>query len=595
MQSRLTRSARRSGWYLFLVICGCIIATGCQKPPMEFADKAAQPVTVMTLVKAMPPSSFMASGSVKSWKTEDLGFEVSGRLEWVLEPGLDVDGRIVDPDGKLIQPGTPLAQIETAQYDIAVQSAKADVEVAERKKESIEIRLLEALPVEIESAEADLNLAKIEFERMQKLNLQQAASQSEYDQAENLVQTRTTALRSLEASEKQTRAELKSAESEIRRAQQVLRDAERDLKNTTLFGSYQGQIAEVMVVPGSVVTAGSPVLRLQMSNPIKVEVELSSQQSRQIRQRRNLPASFELPDGTMRHVNAFVYSIAPSADPTTRTFTMTLLLLNEKFRDNLPESISEDTVARSEDIWPLKLNRMMGTPAEVTLVEEKSIHHDDEGAFVYRVSNAKLNDVLPKILKVKRQRLVENDLRIPFLGNWVFRSVSFLDDDGGSETLSLDTIYIGELEQGPSAASNWDGESVVLDAGAQWMLRPGDLVTVDLSSNDADFGFHVPIDAIYEESGETFLFVAQDGHAKKLPVQLKQSGNLDVGSLVEIQSTALTDGMQVIVGGVHYLHDGEAVRIVQAALAVTTDNDVPLNVPDADIDEKADIDESEAL
>ncbi|EMI20396.1 membrane-fusion protein [Rhodopirellula maiorica SM1] len=570
---------------LLLAVCGCVLAVGCQKPAIEFAEKAAQPVTVMTLVKAAPPSSFMASGSVKSWKTEDLGFEVSGRLEWVLEPGLDVDGRIVDPDGKLIHPGTPLAQIETAQYDIAVESAEADVEVAERKKESIKIRLDEALPVEIESAEADLKLAKIEFQRMQTLNAQQAASQSEFDQAENLVHTRQAALRSLEASEKQARADLKSAESEVRRAQQVLREAQRDLKNTTLYGSYQGQIAEVMVVPGSVVTAGSPVLKLQMSNPIKVEVELSSQQSRQIRQRRNLPASFPLPDGTTRHVNAFVYSIAPSADPTTRTFTMTLLLLNEKFRDNLPESISEDTVARSQDIWPLKLNRMMGTPPEVTLVEEKSIHHDDEGAFVYRVTNATLDGILPKILKVQRQRLIEHDLRIPFLGNWIFRSVSFLDDQGDSIKLPQETIYVGELADGPSAASAWDGESVVLDAGAQWMLRPGDLVSVDLSSNDAELGFHVPIEAIYEESDETYLFAAQDGHAKKLAVQLKQAGNLNAGSLVEVQSPALTDGMQVIVQGVHYLHDGEAVRIVQTALSETPKTVVPMHVSEANVDE----------
>ncbi len=575
MQVDNPRSAPPIGQLQYLVFCGFVSMLGCQKPEMEFADKAAQPVTVMTLVKAMPPSSFMASGSVKSWKSEDLGFEVSGRLEWVLEPGLDVDGRIVDPEGNLVQPGTPLAQIETAQYDIAVESAAANVEVAERKKESIEIRLNEALPVEIESAAADLKLAQIEFERMQKLNAQQAASQSEYDQAENLVQTRLAALRSLEASEKQAQAELKSAESEIRRAQQVLRDAERDLKNTTLYGSYQGQIAEVMVVPGSVVTAGSPVLRLQMTNPINVEVELSSQQSRQIRQRRNLPAAFPLPDGTMRHVNAFIYSIAPSADPSTRTFTMRLLLLNEKFRDRLPDSISEDTVARSEDIWPLKLNRMMGTPAEVTLVEEKSIHHDHEGAFVYRVINAKLDDVFPKILKVRRQRLTENDLRIPFLGNWVFRSVSFLDDKGNREILPQNTIYIGELESGPSAASAWDGESVVLDAGAQWMLRPGDLVSVDLSNSEMAVGFHVPIEAIYEESGEMFLFVVQDGHAKKLAVQLRQAGNLDAGSRVEIQSPALVDGMQVIVGGVHYLRDDEPVRIVGTTRAEQSSTNAP--------------------
>ncbi|MCM2373747.1 HlyD family efflux transporter periplasmic adaptor subunit [Rhodopirellula sp. ICT_H3.1] len=517
----------------------------------------------MTLQESVPESTYQASGSVKSWKTEDIGFEVSGRVEWVREPGQDVDGRIVDPDGVLVQEGTPLAQIEPDRYDIAVEAAEANLEVARLRKENIQIRIDDALPAELRSAEANLELAKIEFGRMERLKDQNAASKSEYDQAENAVRTRDASIKSIEASMKQAEAELQSAIAEIKRADQSLRDARRDLANTTLYGSYQGQISEVMVVPGSVVSAGTPVLTLQMTNPITVEVELSAEQSRSIRSRRSLTTTFLLPDGTERTVMALVYSIDPSADPTTRTFTMTLLLLNEKFRDDLPPSISSDTVARSENVWPLQLNRMMGTSDDVILVEDAAIVHDDRGAFIYVITNAQLQEPIPPVLKVRPQRLIEKDLRIPFLGNWVFRSVEFVDDERRPAEVPLTTLYVGEIETGENDAPNWDGESVALDAGSVWMLRPGDLVTVDLASNDVAPGFYVPIEAIYRELDESFVFTVEEGKAKRIAVTMHTNDSQEKNSLVEIEIPQLTSGMTIIVGGVHYLRDGEVVQIVR--------------------------------
>ncbi|EMI42608.1 membrane fusion protein [Rhodopirellula sp. SWK7] len=545
---------------LFVTFGMCL--SGCSEPPPAQTAKSPRPVSVMILEETVPESTYAASGSVKSWKTEEIGFEVPGRVEWVREPGQDIDGRLVDPDGVLVQPGTPLAQIEPARYEIAVAAAEADLEVARLKKESLQIRRDDALPAELKSAEANLELAKIEFGRMTKLNNQNAASKSEYDQAENAVRTSEAAISSIQASIKQAEAELRSAEAEIKRAEQTLEDARRDLANTTLYGSYQGQISEVMAVPGSVVDAGTPVLTLQMTNPITVEVELSAEQSRRIRSRRDLTTKFVLPDGTPHNTLGLVYSIDPSADPTTRTFTMTLLLLNEKFRDNLPDSIPADTVARSENVWPLQLNRMMGTPDDVVLVEEDAIVHDDSGAFVYVISNAKLREPIPSVLKVRPQRLIENDLRIPFLGNWIFRSVTFVNDDGTPADMSRTSLYIGKIEDGEAAPSNWDGESVALDAGSVWMLRPGDLVTVDLANHDLKPGFYVPIETIYRDLDDSFVFTIEDGMAKRMPVTIRTHGDEGNGSLVEIMSPALQSGMTLIVGGVHYLHDGDAVQVV---------------------------------
>ncbi|WP_438811161.1 efflux RND transporter periplasmic adaptor subunit [Rhodopirellula halodulae] len=571
MATRFLHSRLRTVPLLVWIAFGCL--SGCQSDEQVSFKKSPRPVEAMTLTRSIPVSSYTASGSVQSWKTEDLGFEVSGKVLWVLEPGENIDGRIVDADGDLIQSGTPLAQIEPDRYEIAVQSAEADLEVAQLNQESIQIRLEESMPAELESARANLALAEMEFARISNLKEQNAASKSEYDQARNQVQTRLAALNGLIATEKQTRAELKSAESQIRRAQQTLRDARRDLEHTTLYASYQGQVSAVNVVPGSVINAGDPVLTLQMTNPIKVEVELSAKQSRSMRQRHQMPVTHSLPDGTKRHTNGYVYNVDASADPDTRTFTMTLLLLNEQLQDRLPNGLPEDKIARTSDLWPLRLNRMMGTPEDVLLVEEESIHRDNQGAYIYLVTNGKLRDKLPPIIKVRRQRIVEQDMRVPFLGNWTFCSVTMLDENGQPTDIDLDSIYTGKWispstvtsedpTPGGTAPVNWDGESVVVAPGSEWMLRPGELVTVDLADQDTSEGFFVPFDALDEEAGQIFLYIVSEGVAKQIPVQVMNRDNLDTGSMIEVKSPELQEGMQVVIRGVHYLTDGENVRVV---------------------------------
>lgn len=97
------------------------------------------------------------------------------------------------------------------------------------------------------------------------------------------------------------------------------------------------------------------------------------------------------------------------------------------------------------------------------------------------------------------------------------------------------------------------------------MLRPGELVSVDLAEQSEVKGFFVPFDAIDEEAGETFLYVVQDGSASKFSVEVVPRENLDTGSMIEVQSPELREGLQIVVRGVHYLTDGERVRIVGAA------------------------------
>jgi hypothetical protein len=60
---------------------------------------------------------------VESWKREDIGFEVAGRLLRIVEPGIDIEGRTVDEEGNLLSEGTVLAELDDQRYLIVAKQA----------------------------------------------------------------------------------------------------------------------------------------------------------------------------------------------------------------------------------------------------------------------------------------------------------------------------------------------------------------------------------------------------------------------------------------------------------------------------------------
>ena len=549
---------------VFLIVL--LVVAGCGPREASFRAKAPRPVTTLALEKQRPTFSSQITGSVQSWKTEEIGFEVRGRLDWVLEPGKNIEGRVRDADGVVITPGTPLAKIDHVQYELAVESASAALEVAQRNLQVAEIRLRDTLPEEIKSAEADLELARSEYDRAKRLRKQNALSLSELDTAENQFQTSQARLASLRSSEKQAEAEKSAADARVRAAEQDLKNAERDLDNTTLFASFAGQVESVDVVPGSIVSPGSPIMRLQMMNPIKIEIEVSAEQSRQLQQTRQVGISFPLPDGEPREQRAMLYNVDPSADPATRTFTTTFLIINEQMRPALPDQLEGVPLARTEDLWPLNISEVVnGRPGDV-MVEEGAIESEGAESWIWRVRDTNFGESLPELLKVTKEPVVPGDVRLPFLGNWVFRQVSFVD-----ESVTAENLIVGKLEFLDHPREDWDGESVYMDSGMQWMLRPGDLVNVDLSPGLTDPGFYVPVEAIYEDRGSTYVFEVAGDKVVKTEVGVVLPKKLDSGSLLRIEPItegALSEGAEIVVGGVHYLNDGDQVHVVGPAAAV---------------------------
>lgn len=610
-----------------------LVLPGCGRGKVK-DRKYPRPVSALVLTKTNPSPTLKLTGVVSSWKTEQIGFEVPGKVLWVLEPGRNIKRRIEvrpelngDPsailqgelpgqfpsgltdevaeqlssgdisdaissaileysvDPIVLDAGEPLAQLDPSKFVAAFNSAEASLDVAESQLEVASIQLDDSIEAEIASAQADLNLAQNDYDRFKTLRSQNAISQAELDNAFNRLETQKSRMANLVASKSQAEEEKASAKASVERAEQARDDAERDLENTKLFGFYQGQVSEVHVVPGSIVQAGTPILTLQMMNPIKIEVEVSAAQSREIQKLRQVPITFQAPnEDKSKEALAFVYLVDPAADLVTRTFTVTLLVLNTKFRQKLPEGVSESAnVARTEDVWPADLTAVVASgSAESTCTFEKGSIKTDESQrkYVWVATNAVKGEPLPDLLEVSKAYIETLGPALPFLGNWEFKPGRFLDSTLAARADEL--MVAGDLSFPDGPESTWDGK-VFVDRGMQWMLRPGDLVTANVSEQQV-LDWYVPAEFIFVDAAkQAYLFLVEEEEsenaaddeklfkAKRVKIDLAENayGNLSNGELIrfspgkEFESYFEAGAVKIVSSGVQFLIDKEQINVTE--------------------------------
>ena len=100
-----------------------VVLSGCSDAPVS-EQRDASPVSYIALTLSGPGAGSRLTGTVESWKREDIGFEVAGRLLRIVEPGIDIEGRTVDDEGNLLSEGTVLAELDDQRYLIAAKQAR---------------------------------------------------------------------------------------------------------------------------------------------------------------------------------------------------------------------------------------------------------------------------------------------------------------------------------------------------------------------------------------------------------------------------------------------------------------------------------------
>ncbi|MFN3192471.1 MAG: efflux RND transporter periplasmic adaptor subunit [Aureliella sp.] len=575
-------------WYFFSKYC-CLTAAllavaGCGSADTITGEvkQKPRPIDVMVLTSQQPPTGVRVSAAASSWKTEQIGFEVAGRVEWVIEPGEEIEARIVGlelqddvlPNADMVPGleerisgwsagvGTPIARLEKDRFELAVASADASKKKASKSVKAVEIELMQGLEAQAAAAEAELNLASVELDRSERLVKQNAGAQADVDRDKANKENAQSKVAQIEANKEAKKAELEMSRLEVVQAEQALKDASRDLNNCTLFSSFRGQVAETHVVPGSMVSAGQPVATVQLMDPIKIEVEVSAADSRRLKNRQRLSTLVTMPDGSIEERDAYLYLIDPVADPQTRTFTLTLLMLNER------SSNAIEGIPATDQMWRVDFKFLPGSETGRLHAPEQAIDRDEEGSFLWMIESIQAGENLPKdgLVSVRKVRIELGKNRIPFLGNWMFQEIELKDPDFDPAK----NLIAGQIEfQTGLSSEDWDGRQLMVDRGAQWLVRPGDVVRVDLSDGDVSDGIFLPYDAIVRESNESYIFIVEESEnetvVRKRKVQLDQSSD-QISSLAKVDPSDAQDleGVTIAVRGVHYLRDGESVRVTQS-------------------------------
>ena len=133
----------------------CFLSSGCNGEKDGLASRGTviadvpRAVSVFTLHVSTPSSETLQTGAAEAWKSEDIGFEVPGRVSWVIEPNEDIEGRTPDTSASSEhEQGTVIAKLDDERYRLAVDSAEANVKSLSRDRQALAAEISDSIPAQ---------------------------------------------------------------------------------------------------------------------------------------------------------------------------------------------------------------------------------------------------------------------------------------------------------------------------------------------------------------------------------------------------------------------------------------------------------------
>lgn len=273
------------------------------------------------------------SGIVQSERSSQISSKVTGRIAKLY---VDIGDRVKE--------GQLLAKIDDKDYRNAVERAKFD----------------------LERIKSQLELAKINFERAEKLIKSKSIPQAEYDSA---------------------KSNYESLKASYELAQKALEKAQIDLAETNIFSPYDGIIVEKRADVGTVVSPQVPIFILQSTKTYFLG-KIAEQDLPKIRFGMKVEIDFP---SIKRTIEGKVTSIKPTAD-TSRSGFEVIVELKERVPHNL------HGIAKAKlDLYKETKNET--SEKNVILVPYEAIYISSDGEFVFGVSDGKAKKIRIKIIE----------------------------------------------------------------------------------------------------------------------------------------------------------------------------------------------------
>ena len=479
-------------------------------------DMDTVPVTVLELSKTAHQREHRPTGSVGLYREENIGFEVAGRIVSVLDEGLEVRGPAYNEDGELVESGDVIATLDPIRYRLQVGALEAKSLAAQRG---------------VDAVRAQLKLAEQTLEREKNILAERAGNQQAVDNAQSAFDTAT--------------AQLEAARANVVAVEEELGRAREDFADATLLAPFSGRITAVHVSQGAVVEAGTPVATLTLLDPVQVQVQVSADDEREIRTgaRATVFPKDPLRAGRPTPVTAIVYEKSAVADPRTRTFRIDLIVRNERRRvEQLDRQLQGLPVVN--DYLPV-VRRYQGEKGPL-FVHAESVLREAGKTYVLRLAGVRLGSGGRRSAVGRhRPQKIEVELGDEYhtVIKWNFRSVR----------------TAGDLREGDFliVRPNADYVAGVAVGRPQWLFRPGDLVPVEFVLPGPPPGYYVPIRAVVLVAGQPAVFLVENDRARLVEVSVHETHE----ELRRIDGEDIVDGARVIVGGAHYVSDGQPVSV----------------------------------
>ncbi|MEM7561399.1 MAG: HlyD family efflux transporter periplasmic adaptor subunit, partial [Planctomycetota bacterium] len=204
------------------------------------------------------------TGVVVPFREVALAAEVSGRVTWKAENLLP---------GKYVQQGQELLRIDDRDYKLEVarleqQVAKANADLLRSKVDQ------ENAVAQVKLAKDTLALRTRDLERMEKLRVNLASSEAEYDAAENMLVDAKQALTTQENALRGLEAEATSLTTSRELAKIGLEQAKLDLSRTVIRAPFAGVIIENLAEANTHVQVGARVARIEDTSKVEVRCSL---------------------------------------------------------------------------------------------------------------------------------------------------------------------------------------------------------------------------------------------------------------------------------------------------------------------------------
>lgn len=247
-----------------LALIPAVLLIACSEPPL--LEKPPRTVLVQTVEEKGAASVNVYTGDVRARHEAELAFRIDGKL---VERKAEV--------GSVVKTGDVLARLDPQDVRLAAGAAAAQVA----------------------AAEADLALARAEFQRSEELRKRNFLSDAAID-------ARRTALQAAEARLRQARAEAASAGNQAQYA--------------ALTADAPGVVTAVLAEAGQVVRAGQAVLRVARLEEREILIHVPESRIRELSA--GAAAVVRPWADAARTYPGEVREIAPAADAATRSYAV---------------------------------------------------------------------------------------------------------------------------------------------------------------------------------------------------------------------------------------------------------------------------------